>query len=78
MLHIPTPLEVVDFLVNVILVKIIIGHWVTDKVGKFLHWLLVKTQHDAIVWAHYRNRSLNKGHEEKSYMLCTDGHCSKV
>lgn len=35
----------------------------------------IKTQREAAIWLHYRNKAHNKGHQHKNPIICEDDRC---
>jgi hypothetical protein len=39
---------------------------------------LIKTQKEAAIWLHYRNKAHGHGHQQKNPIICTDGKCRLI
>jgi len=63
-----------EFLIGTVIIKLIIAHSMADLILKLLKWMLIRTKQQAILWIHYRDRAMNRGHALE-HAVCIDGLC---
>jgi hypothetical protein len=66
------------FFIGVLLPTYNLLEWVGQHFGGFIKRVLLKTERDAIVWAHYEKKAIGDGHQPKTPKECDDGHCVKI
>lgn len=74
-MHLPTWLI---FLSGVVVPTGTVLQWIVQTFGGATKRLFIKTERDAIIWAHYEKRALHQGHQKKSPVDCIDGSCAKI
>lgn len=60
-----------------VVIKYIVVQWFADQLGHFMHWLLVKTERDIIIWTHYQKHVMRNGHKPKTPGACQDDKCQQ-
>lgn len=67
-----------NFIVVGIFFKYIVVRWIADKMTKALKVFLVRTEHQAVAWIHYKEKARGHGHQYPTPELCQDGVCRTV
>lgn len=66
---------VFDFLIVGIIFKLIVGHWIAERIIK---WFTSKNERNLAIWQHFVNRSYGRGHESHYVLDCSEGKCAKL
>lgn len=69
---------VAEFFVGTILIKIILAHWLADRVMAGMQRFIGRSERRKAIWTHYQHRALGIGHGPKDVLDCTDGKCPSL
>lgn len=67
--------QTIEFVVVTVIFKVIIVHWLADKLLALLKFILVRSERQAVIWVHYYDKALGRAHKYPSPMECQDGLC---
>lgn len=70
--------DFVYLFVGIIIPTYNICAWIGRTFGKFLRRIFIRTERDAIVFAHRKYRAMKQGHRPKGVVECQDGECAKI
>ena len=74
-----------DFLLLAVVQRLFAGY-ITDLLKKYLinpiaKWFLysfIHTEKELAIWMHYKNKSLDSGHDDHELGVCADGLCARI
>lgn len=64
-----------DFLVFTVIVKMIIGHWVAQRLVAAAKTWFDSTDRRRAIWLHYQARAAGNGHDNNNVLTCGQEHC---
>lgn len=67
--------SVLDFLVFTIVIKMIIGHWIADRIVDASKAWFATTDRKQAIWLHYQARATGNGHNNDDVLTCGQEHC---
>ena len=70
---------VVKFLVLTIGLKMIVGHWIAERVMIAAKTYFGNIDHNAryrAIWDHYQQKAMGQGHAAKEILDCGEGKCN--
>jgi hypothetical protein len=65
-----------DFVVLTVVVKIIIGHWVAERITEYSKKLFHSSERNFAIWLHYQQQAEGRGHFAQSVLHCNEDKCS--
>jgi hypothetical protein len=68
--------NVVEFIVVGVILKIIVAHWIAERIQKYAISLFSRTERRSAIWNHYRSRAFGRGHESSDILECHEHTCS--
>lgn len=68
----------VEFLVITVFLKYIVLRWVAEKLAKLFMHFFVRTEREAAIWLHYRNKAMHRGHQHHTPVECYEGRCRVI
>lgn len=68
-------LAIGSFILFKVIVNIIIGHWIAEKILAWFKRWVAQTERGTAIWIHYLDRAEGKGHNSNSVMDCYEGKC---
>lgn len=63
--------SIVDFIIVAVILKVIIAHWLAERILSFSKELFHSTDRNLAIWMHYK-----EGHLTSSVLRCVDGKCT--
>lgn len=63
--------SVFDFVVLTVVVKIIIGHWLAERIMEYSRKLFSSSERNMAIWLHYQ-----QNHLASSVLHCADDKCA--
>jgi hypothetical protein len=70
--------EILSFLFVTVVLRYTVSTLVIDLLDHHFKKWLIRTEHDAIYWLHYRNRAAKQGHHARHPIACDDENCRKL
>jgi hypothetical protein len=67
--------SVADFILLTVVVKIIIGHWVAERIMLLSQKIFGKTERNMAIWLHYKAQAAGHGHFAQSVLSCGEDKC---
>ena len=64
-----------DFLIVGIVFKLIIGHWIAQRL---INWFTNLNARNMTIWRHYQLQAQGHGHHAHHVLECTDLNCTKL
>lgn len=58
--------------------RYVILPYASHLIGVWLWKYVVKDEHQAVIWAHHKFRTLRQGHKPKTPRECGDGQCVRI
>jgi hypothetical protein len=65
-----------DFILLTVVVKIIIGHWLAERILDYSSKLFQSSERNLAIWTHYHEQASQKGHFASSVLVCPEEKCS--
>lgn len=69
----------VEFLIFTVVLKMIIGHWMAERIMNFAKLYFNNPEHNEryrVIWDHYQHKALGDGHGASDVLECADGKCT--
>jgi hypothetical protein len=70
-------LTLIEGFFTLIVLKMIVAHWVAQRVETLFIWAFVRSKTDLATWLHYRNKASGNGHRH-GLAECDDFDCAKI
>ena len=67
---------ILEFLIFTVGLKIIIGHWIAERIYNWAKTSFSKTDRKDAIWKHYQLRAAGDGHQNDSVLTCGEGKCA--
>lgn len=67
--------NIVEFVIVTVLFKVIVVHWIADRILALLKFMLVRSERQAVMWIHYYDKALGHAHQYPNPAECQDGLC---
>lgn len=71
----PSIYELASWLFGGVIVKYIITKAIATELVAFFKYCFVRTQRHIVIYIHYREKAMKKGHDYPTPELCDDGVC---
>lgn len=68
--------NIFEFLVITVGVKMIVGHWVAERISKRLKAWFATTDRKQAIWLHYNARAAGAGHLNDNVLTCGQDKCA--
>lgn len=67
--------SVLEFLIFTVGAKMIIGHWIAERVTKATKAWFQTTPRKQAIWQHYQSRAAGNGHDNDDVTTCGQQDC---
>lgn len=70
-----------DFVVMGVIVKIIVGHWLADRIleyGNRFYKSANRNIRSKAIWDHFQLRAAGEGHQHSNILACREGQCASL
>jgi hypothetical protein len=68
--------SVMDFIVIAVVLKIIVAHWLAERILGYSKRVFESSERNFAIWLHYQARATGVGHIAESVLGCAEGKCA--
>jgi len=69
--------KVIVYLLEAVIIKAIFIQGLATLVKKLFRWAFLRSMHEIMLFVHYKDKAMRKGHQSMPLDMCIDGLCGK-